>query len=529
MNALRHASNNFNSVKGSIERLSSGLRVNRASDNPASLIASERLRGQIVGTKQALSNAETSVSMLQTAEGALNEVSAILINLRQLSVHAANEAVNDRLMLEADQNEIENLLASLDRIASNTTFGGKTLLDGSNGANGVAVGKGLRFVEAKPETEPSPENGYTVDITQVATRAKATGEIPLTVENIGDGLTLVISEGGKNAVLNTQNNEELKTAIAKIKKNYREAPEIFTFENTSRDIRSVLVTQMEKKLHEAGLNVDFFTDQDGRFVVRHKEFGSETSLSVTSSIPGVLSKQADIAEFAHPGKDVEGTIGGQVALGKGQYLTAVEGTKPQGLTVQYDRELGLKEIPIYDEGGNKVGSEMVEETNEDIVGSPSDKKEEGFVHVSQRSISFQVGPSERQSAKLSISNIRSNQLARGIVNESGFTSLADIDVTSLQGARDTIRLVDEAVEEISLYRGDLGSFQKNALESNLNALKIATENLTQAESTIRDADMASEMSDLTSGQILLSSSTAMLAQANQVPQAVLGLISGGGK
>ena len=88
-------------------------------------------------------------------------------------------------------------------------------------------------------------------------------------------------------------------------------------------------------------------------------------------------------------------------------------------------------------------------------------------------------------------------------------------------------IIDQAIDEITELRGKLGSFQKNALESNINSLKIAEENLTQAESTIRDADMAAEMSELTSGQILLSSSTAMLAQANQVPQSVLGLITGG--
>jgi flagellin len=119
-------------------------------------------------------------------------------------------------------------------------------------------------------------------------------------------------------------------------------------------------------------------------------------------------------------------------------------------------------------------------------------------------------------------------MGNGIHNKSGFSSLAEIDVTSSQGAQDASIIVDRVIEEISVQRGKLGSFQKNALESNINSLKIAEENITQAESTLRDSDMAAEMSNLTKDQILLQASTAMIAQANQVPETVLGLIQNRG-
>ena len=115
-------------------------------------------------------------------------------------------------------------------------------------------------------------------------------------------------------------------------------------------------------------------------------------------------------------------------------------------------------------------------------------------------------------------------LGQGIENNSGFQSLSDIDVTTFQGAQDANKIVDAAVDQISTLRADLGAFQKNALESNLNSLRIAEENLTSAESTIRDADVAQQMSELTGDQIMLSANTAMIAQANQVPRTVLGLI-----
>ena len=126
LNALRHSGNHFDQVRNSIEKLSSGVKINKGADGPASLIASERLRGRIVGIQQAYNNATQSVSLMQTAEGSLNEVSSILVRLRQLATHAQNEAVNDPQMLAADQMEIEQLLRTIDRISQNTQFGSHT-------------------------------------------------------------------------------------------------------------------------------------------------------------------------------------------------------------------------------------------------------------------------------------------------------------------------------------------------------------------------------------------------------------------
>ena len=204
LNTLRHASNHFNKVKGDIERLSSGVKINRGGDGPASLISSERLRGHIVGLQQVYNNASSSVSMLQTAEGALNEVSDLLIKIKQLTVHAQNEAINSSDMLSADQQEIDNLLSSIDRISENTEFGGKRLLDGSMGVNGTAVGNYLRFVSAEATASTSPEQGWKVDIQQVATRAKKTGSIAININNIRNGLQIVLNEGGRNLTLNTK-------------------------------------------------------------------------------------------------------------------------------------------------------------------------------------------------------------------------------------------------------------------------------------------------------------------------------------
>ena len=527
LNALRHSGNHFDQVRNSIEKLSSGVKINKGADGPASLIASERLRGRIVGIQQAYNNATQSVSLMQTAEGSLNEVSGILVRLRQLSTHAQNEAVNDPQMLAADQMEIEQLLRTVDRISQNTQFGSHTLLDGSMGANGVTVGDHLRFVSANPQTPPSPESGWEVDIHQVATRASKEGAVPITVDNIADGAFMVISEGGKNATIDTREGQMSKD-IQQIVENTRKDPSRFPPEEMAASIRSIVVFNIKNAITESGLDVHVLETPNKTLLVRHNQFGDEFSFSVTSSVPGILSDEANVAQLSNTGKNVEGMINKEVALGKGQMLTALEGTSAAGVTVEYGRSIGLKEIPVYDDVGARIGTEFIQETNEEVVGGSDSGKIEGYVHISQQSKEFQVGPDSGINPSFSFINVRTKNLGHGVVNDSNFKSLSDIDVRSLQGARDAAKLVDKVIEEISVARGELGAFQKNAVESNLNSLKIAEENITQAESVIRDSDMAEEMSKLTGDQIMLQASTAMVSQANQVPRTVLDLVQSNG-
>ncbi len=523
LNALRHSGKHFDRMKDSIEKLSSGVRINKGADDPASLIASERLRGRIVGIQEAHKNATQSVSLMQTAEGSLNEVNSILVRLRQLATHAQNEAVNEPEMIAMDQLEIEQLLASMDRIAQNTQFGTKKLLDGSMGANGVCVGDNLRFVSANPRTPTSPEKGWPVDIHQIATRAKKEAAVPITVDNISNGLFIVISEGGKNCTIDTRQGQmakDINEILAKTKSN----PTRFPPEESSKSIRSIVMYNLKNAILESGLDVHVMETPNQTILVRHNQFGEDYTFSVTSNVPGILSKEANVAELSEHGLNAQGTINNEVTVGEGQFITALDGTSAAGVTIEYNREIGLKEIPIFDELGARIGTEFKEETNEEIVGSQSNPKLEGYVHVSQRSTEFNVGPDSDKNPAFSFVNIRTKNLGHGIVNQSGFKSIADLDVRTMQGAKDSAMIIDKVIDEISMARGQLGSFQKNSVESNLNTLKIAEENITQAESTIRDSDMAAEMSKLTQDKIMLDASTAMVSQANQVPRTVLDLI-----
>ena len=137
---------------------------------------------------------------------------------------------------------------------------------------------------------------------------------------------------------------------------------------------------------------------------------------------------------------------------------------------------------------------------------------------------FQVGANAGQSVKIGVQNMAAEHIGTGVSNTSGFSNLDDIDVRDAQGAQDALSLIDKAIDQVSSARAELGAFQRNTLESNLANLRIAAENLASAESTFRDADLALEMAEFSKQQILSQTGIAMMAQANQVPQAVLRLI-----
>lgn len=520
LTALRHLGNTSMATKKNLERLASGTRINSAADGPAQLMISERMRAQIAGIDQAIDNSETSISMIQTAEGALQETSNILINLRQIAIHAANEGANDEKMLQADQSEVDNLLATLKRVSDHTQFGAKPLLDGSNGVSGMVVGEGLRFVEAKAFTEASPEIGYAVNIKQVATRTMHSGNVAINVHNAKQGFEFNINEGGKVVSFST-NTKEVKEVVDQLIENFERAPELHDKEKTNIAIRDIIARKFQREADTAGLDVDVFINGAGMLTVRHRQFGSAPSFAVTGSMAGILSPEANIGFHAKQGRDVSGTIGGETAVGEGQFLTATEGAVADGLTIEYNKALDTRVISTVDETTGEVVRQVVREDNNSLVGGDI----EGYVHVSQNSLNYHVGPNQ-ENLKIDVGSVAPDRLALGVKNKSDFKSLKDIDVTSVERASDSIALIDAAIDDISNMRGKLGAFQKNALESTLSYLRIAEENLTNAESVIRDSDMASEMSDFTRNQILMASGTAMTAQANQIPKSVLQLLSG---
>ena len=575
LNALRHLQHTEQELGKNLERLSSGRKLNHAADGPASLVISEQMKTQISGLGQAIRNSESSISMIQTTEGALNEVSNILINLRQLAVHAANEGTNDEKMLQADQNEVDNLLSTLKNISRNTQFGTRTLLDGSNSATGVVIGNGLEFVLASDEAKSTHSSGYKVDITQVATRSMMVAAHRLSLEDVSpsdpnNAISFVINEGGRTISVDLKNNNDLREKIESLTASAKRNGTPEARVRAERGIQQLIAYEMQKMADDANMDLDIFVyrpaDNLGPFlqnfdtlndaltemsrtpgeinnfingldeviVLRHRQFGSDPGFTVSSTLENYFGEniKSNEAVFSVPGRDVEGNIGGSpgingggAAMGRGQFLTGAPGAEGEGVTIKYGETTDDVIYEIFNRSENKAAGLFRREiNNETLVGDDVD----GFVHVSQNSLVFQIGPNEGQLRRISVDSINPEELSKGIENNSNFQNLAEIDVLDAEAAQDTLLLVDQAIDDVSTMRGNLGSFQRNALEANLHSLRVSKENLTASESMLADTDMAQEMSSLVKNQILLSSGTAMLAQANQVPQSVLQLLNSNG-
>lgn len=465
----------------SLERLSSGFRINRGADSPSGLVVSEQMRGQIAGLTQAIANTEQATAILRTAEGAISEVNNTLVSLRGLALHAANEGANDALAAEADQMEVKTGLEAIARIASNTNFGRRNLLDGSSGIVGEAQGQGLAYLGATARTRSSPISGYAVEVTQLPARAELVSRSRLTQDDL-PGLTVSLIEGGRSVRV----------------------------DGTAQDSPEAFIGRLRAAVMQAGLRLDVRSDE-GRIVVRHLDYGSAPTFQALSSVDGILARDAGVMERPQPGQDIAGTIGGEAAIGTGLVLRGQPGNEStEGLAVRYTG-------PLVATGGLTPEGEPMREYQ------PSTGAV-GLVNVANNALDFQIGPNAGQRISVPLPAIDPHVLARKVETPSGFTSLADIDVSKAAGARDALKLIDSAVDELTEMRGRLGAVQKHGLESNLNTLRVTAENLMAAESTIRDTDVAKELAEYTRSRILVDADAALLAQANQQSSTVITLI-----
>ena len=475
VNTHRSVLNNTNAQQKTMEKLSSGLKINRAADAPAQLQISENLRAQAAGLRQAIDNSEMAVSLVQTAEAGLSEVSRALVQARQLAVHAGNEGVNDPNMMLADQREFENILDQINRVASSTQYGQNYLLDGSRSGNGLTIGENLEFVEAGVNASSSGTGGYDITIKQAATRSFQSGTVALTQAMIDSGEQITISEGGRVVNFKTVKGQSV--------------------EQTMNDLTAAI--------DEAGVQLDLIrpdsstTDSHTPQLIslRHQKFGSEHTFQVASNTVGLVSSVSNINELIANGTDVIGEINGEETIGKGQILTGAVGAgTTEGIKIRYTGE----SAPV----GGKAGT----------------------ITFVQNSLTFQVGGNANQFSQFSLRSMKAADLGRGESNTSGFKNLDEVKMLSSAQAQDAIAVIDKAIEEVNSNRGEMGAFQKNNLESNLNYLRIAHENTVSSDSVVRDADMANEMAEFTRNQIMTEASTAMLAQANQSSMTVMKLL-----
>lgn len=446
----------------SLERLSSGLKINRGADGPAALVISEQQRAQIAGLRSALDNTSKAVSMVQTTEGALNEINSLLVKVRGLALDSANSGVNDANALAANQAEVANALDTIDRIANNTQFGTKKVLDGSAGFNGSTDDADVTFLRA---TTDSSTGTFAVNIATAAEKANTTA-----------------------ATAQTQ-------ALA--------ADENVTINGVQIQLKAGMTqTQVISKINEYTGQTGVAADNGGAASATRlisTQYGSAAKVTAQSDKAAAANSSGiGTTTLTDSGVDVAGTIGGQAASGVGNVLTGTAGVS-KGVALQ----VGLA-------AGSQTAS---------VTGA------QGNVTVVDNSLIFQIGANSNQTAKVAVDKVTTTALG---VNVSGaqFGNLKAIDVRTASGAQDALKVIDQAISDVSTLRGRLGAFQQQTLESNANNLRATLENTVAAESTIRDTDFAAETANFTKNQVLIQAGTTVLSNANQTSQLVLGLLRG---
>ena len=472
INANRWLARNESAMNKSLERLSSGLRINSAGDDPSGLVISENMRAQITGLNQAIENGELASTMVQTAEGALSEVHALLNSMRELALHAANEGAVSAEDLAADQAEIDNVLNTLQQIATNTQFATKKLLDGTGGTTGSVTSGTAKFVGGSALTESGE---YTVNVTTQAEKA-----IVVSTNSAAPGAGVTLAADETLTIINNTSGMTL------------------TVDLTAGDNAQTVVDKINAYTDITGLVAS--TDGDV-ITATSQDYGSAASYTISSDKALTNGTQSGFGTtgVTDAGVDVAGTLafGGTTytATGTGAILSGRSGTPASGLRVFYSGATGTAVAKVQ---------------------------------VSNQSLTFQVGGNAGQTANVSLADMTTRRLGRGLDSDFGgtnqFQNLSQVNVLTADKATDAISIIDRAIADVNGVRGELGAFQSNTLESSLNNLRVAQENLVAAESVIRDTDMAAEVASFTRSQILVQTASAMLSQANAVPNLVLQLI-----
>lgn len=463
MGALRNLNSTNIEANRSITRLSTGLRINSGADDPAGLIISETFRAQIAGIDQAVRNNQDAMNFAKTAEGALNEIGTLLKDARALAVAGANSATLSESQVQANQSQLNSIAESISRIAQQTQFGGKKLIDGSAGVVASSISAAnvsyINFGGTFNGQAITADSLVTVNVTTDAERATLTGSRTFAAATT----TMTAGSFSLNGkTFTTASSDTISDVVAKI--------------NESSEVTGVTASWT------AGAGV----------VLTSKAYGANAEVNLNDA-SGVLLSAAGATSDAgvNAVASVSVTVGGSAA------------------TVTFDQGSGLN---LRDAYGNTIT--MTENGN--LLAAATSV---GQLNVG--TTQFQIGANAGQTAGLSLGNFASSQLGSGVV--SGL-NLSNLDITSGTAATQAMQVIDKAIEEVSGARGSIGNFMRNTLESQVRNLGVAKENLAASESAIRDADVAEEMTKFTKLQILQQSGLAMLAQANSAPQSVLSLL-----
>ncbi len=460
-----------------LQRLSTGLRINRGADDPAGLIVSERLRSELQGLDQAIDNSERASSVVATTEGYLTEVAQLLTSVKGLVIEAANTGGVSKEEIEANQLQIDSAIDSITRISNTASFAGLQLLNGSLSyltsgiANSAIVGVdiyGAQFGTASnvPVQIEVISSAQTAELFLSAGAGTLLSSVTVELAgNIGVQTLTFVSGRSMAEVVAAVNTVKETTGVSAALVSAADPTQGVTFNSLSYGADQFV------SVRKTGVGGDFFAvyDQSG---------GNET--------------QRD------EGRDVAAIINGALATGDG-----------------------------LDVSLNTPALNLAMTLSEDYANTTGSQKE---FRITGGGANFQLGPaiSSTQQVGFGITSIAASRLGGTTLEGIRYhlDSLRSGETNSLIAgeARSASLVLDSAITDISILRGRLGAFERNTLQTNIRALQIGFENISASESKVRDADFAAETAALTRAQILTQTGTSVLATSNMISQSVLALL-----
>ncbi|MBR6293208.1 MAG: flagellar biosynthesis protein FlgL [Lachnospiraceae bacterium] len=484
---LRKTNKNLDTA---LERLSSGYRINRAADDAAGMAISRKMKTQIEGLERASMNSSDGISVIQTAEGALNEVTAMLQRMRQLAVQAANgtNTNEDRLSI---QQELNQLTAEIARISETTEFNTKTLLDGNIDNNSYSNVPGLDLIYAS-DTVASVE--YEMTLTCDPRQAVIVAGEP-SITEIGEEEVGTITINGYSVYL--REGQSLEDAFASIR-NLCDSMNIKAFfgDEGSTDGPAETAGYEETEIGE------------GSLIFMSRAYGSSQKISIQCNNPALAEAFGLSTETV-----TSYGVDAKVELGEGFSPTATVSARGDIVYIRDSNNFEMR----YQITPGTVETDFTDATGDGEVEQYC--ADDGDVEAISTLLSagpmyLQVGANEDQTMQVRIP--RTDPVTLGI---------ASINVCTQEGAEAAITLYDNAVNEVSAIRAKLGAYQ-NRLDHTITNLDVTGLNMTESMSRIEDVDMAEEMTVYTQQSVLDQAGTAMLAQANQRPQNILSLLNG---
>lgn len=482
MLAQRVLSNQRGALNTSLERLSTGLRINRGADNPAGLIASESLRSEKAAIAAAIGNAQRAEQVMNVAEGGLQEINNLLLELQSLVGESANEAGLSLQEKEANQLQIDSILDTIDRIAVSTSFNGQKLLNGSFDYTVDNLGDGIESISINAARLNDSGEPLTVSVNVL--ESATTGTVFLSTAGITSG---------------TANNDGSIT----IEVTGATGSQQFTFADgtTAADI--------EEAINEYSSATGVTAELTGSLLtLTGDEYGSSNFARVRI-LDGAAGAAGEIVYAADEDGDVDDTTGDTDHRGDGSdiqltingNMASASGTTARAVYNGFD-------ISVTIDGDDDVNRDATS-TSFQITGGGANFNLSPEVGAGKSSIGI---------AAVTVDNLGTATEFLSLLRFGNTSNVVDGNLSKGQ------EIVDAAIKQVSGLRGRLGAFQKNTLGSTINNLGVALENTSAAESVIRDTDFAMETANLTRGQIMSQAASQALQIANSQPQSVLQLL-----